>query len=237
MNSAHHYAVGLRRFGLNLVEIRSSERIVIHYWTDLADPRLLFKEQRLARPEVQVGHWRHKNGSVVLQPGHNFLYGERPLHDFRWGQIQQEWQHRDQEEADDWTAAAVRTYSREGLPERWIPWAILKSIWRREEAPLCPNCDVPLVVIAFRLNRHLLSENDSYLDRVCFSCRRLFQDWCDDSPWAWLVKHLAPAMLPAWHHGIVTTDLRPSHTEEQVQKASGRRMRWTRVDRPGWKNP
>ena len=46
--------VVLRRCGLNLVEIESPERVVVHYWTEMADLRLLFKEQQLARPEVQV---------------------------------------------------------------------------------------------------------------------------------------------------------------------------------------
>jgi hypothetical protein len=167
--------VVLRRCGLNLVEIRLPNRIVVHYWTAVADPRPLFKEQRLARPEVQVAHRRRKTGALLLQPGDHFLFGEPLWPGLRWAMYQGKWDRRAQEEVDDWTSGARSTYSWAGLPQRWIPWAILQAIWRQEDAPLCPNCDVLLVVISFRLARHLLSANDSYLDGVCFSCRRIFR--------------------------------------------------------------
>jgi hypothetical protein len=76
----------LRRCGLNLVEVGSLERVVIiHFWTALADPRPLFKEEQLARPEVRVAHLRRKNGAVIIQIGDNFLFGEQPWQGFQWG--------------------------------------------------------------------------------------------------------------------------------------------------------
>jgi hypothetical protein len=93
---------------------------------------------------------------------------------------------------------------------------------------------MPLVLAAFRLCRRLLSANDSCLDRVCFSCRRIFRDWCCGSPWAWLVQHLERNLLPVLHHGIVTTDLRPPHAEDQLQQARGREIQWTWLDQPTW---
>lgn len=226
--------VVLRRCGLNLVDIWSPDRVVIHYWTALADPRPLFKEQRLARPEVQVAHLRHKTGAVLLQPGDHFLFGETPWPGFRWAQYREKWDRRAQEEADDWMPANRSTYSWERMSERWIPWAVLKAIWRQEDAPLCPNCDVLLILIAFRLARHLLSANDAYLDRACFSCRRCFRYWSWGDLWPWLVQHLEPALLPVRHHGIITTDLRSRHAEEQLQEARQTKLVWKAVDTQHW---
>lgn len=226
--------VVLRRCKLNLVEIPTSNRVLQHYWTDLADPRLLFKEQGLARPDVQVALVQHKYGIVVLQPGDKLLYGEKPWHGFRWTDYQCKWDRRGQDEADDWMGATRTNYSWEGMPERWVPWAVLKAIWRRKDTPPCPNCDMPLVLVAFRLNRHLLSSNDSYREWVCFFCRRWFVDWCWGSIWPWLAQHLEPPLLPVMHHGIVMTDLRPYHAEEQLQEARGIAIAWTMTDKRGW---
>jgi len=158
-NSERIVNVVLRRCGLNLVEVRLPQRVVVHYWTDLADPRPLFKEQRLARPEVQVAHHRCKDNTIVIQPGDKFLYGETLWHDFSWEQYQRRWEHRDEETPEDWTGAVHSSYSWEGLPERWIPWAVLKCLWRREQAPLCPNCDLPLVPIDLGVTSRPLMDN------------------------------------------------------------------------------
>lgn len=202
--------VVLRRCGLNMAVV-SPGRVVVHHWTQLADLRPFFKEHRLASPEVQAALVRRKSGLVTIQPGDDFLYGERLGEAFPWAEYQGRWEGRHEKQADD-RAAAPRGwchYRWAGVVEGRIPWGSLLCIWRREKPHDCPNCNTPLAVWSFDYQRSGLFNMYGHVLRCCFHCLRSFEERAGDL-WPWLLSLLAPDLLPAWHDdGLRKTDLRP----------------------------
>lgn len=206
-----------RRCGLNLAEVRPG-RLVVHHWTALADIRPFCKLHRLARADVQVTTVRHRDGLIVVQPGDDFLYGEKLGLDFLWLKLafpwdayRGRWEHRHEKQADDGSASPCgrSSYAWEGVAKGRIPWAALKSIWRREQATLCPNCDVPLAAWAFSWRHRTLLSMHGHVSRCCFVCRRDFQESTGDL-WPWLAMTLDADVLPASQDdGIHQPDLRP----------------------------
>ena len=199
-----------RRCGLNMAEVRPGH-LVVHHWTALADIRPFCKLHRLARPDVQVATVRHKEGLVVVQPGDGFLYGGLLGAGFPWDEYRQRWEHRHEGRADDAAASPCgrSSYRWEGVEAGRVPWAALKSIWRREQAIPCPNCDTPLAAWAFTWRHRTLLSMHGHVFRLCFACRRDFQESTGGLR-PWLAATLAPGLLPACHDdGLRKTDLRP----------------------------
>jgi hypothetical protein len=202
--------VALRRCGLNLAEVRPGH-VVVHHWTRLADIRPFCKRHRLAHGDVQVATVRHKNGVVTVQPGDDFLYGDRVGAGFPWEAYRQRWERRHEPHPDDWRPSpwARSRYSWVGVEEGRIPWAVLKAAWRRDASPACPNCDTALLTWSFDWRRRGLFNMFGHVARCCFSCRRSFEQPSGDL-WPWLVTTLDAHLLPSWHdHGFGRTDLRP----------------------------
>ena len=95
--------------------------------------------------------------------------------------------------------------------ERGIPWVVLKSIWRRDQAPPCPNCDTPLAVLRFLWVLPIMFSGIRKITRVCFGCRQEFIETVDKDFWGWLVMHLDPDLRPTHQYGTRKYDLRTRH--------------------------
>jgi len=205
--------VVLHRCGLNLAVV-SPGRVAVHHWTQLADLRRLLKEHRLAGPGVQVALVRRKSGLITLLPAEEFLVGVRPAPAFPWDAYRERWERRHDRDPDDGAPAPCSgsSYSWEGIAEGRTPWAALKSVWRRDRAPDCPNnCDVPLAVLRFDWRRSgWLSGTRAVVARCCFVCRRVAEEERRGDLWPWLVEVLDADVLPCRHDGgFGVTDLRP----------------------------
>src|SRR5262249_21204598 len=141
-----------RRCQLNLLEIGPG-RVVVHFWGQQggADLRPFFKQHGLARKVVQVALIGRKRELTTVQGGDDFLYGERLAEAFPLRVYLEKWRRRTIEEPDDWTPApwSGSNYCWEGVEQGWLPWRVLKSAWRHEDAPPCPNCDRPTLLTAF----------------------------------------------------------------------------------------
>ena len=102
------------------------------------------------------------------------------------------------EEPGDWTAAphTWSGFAWEGIEPNRIPWAALKSAWRRTTPLTCLNCDQPTLLTNFgfpwsgMLNRRLL------FIHTCGKCRRLFEDRSVGDVGKWIVKNLEAEVWP-----------------------------------------
>jgi hypothetical protein len=132
--------VVVRRCQLNLLELRPG-RVVVHHWGQQGqgDLRPFFKQHGLATKRVKVVLLDRKREVNTLRHGDDFLFGERLLLFWPWKSYRRKWQQRAVEEPDDWTAAphTWSGFAWEGIEPNCIPWAALKSAWRRTTAPLC----------------------------------------------------------------------------------------------------
>lgn len=203
--------VVLRRCDLNLIEIVKQDQIVAHSWTRQADLRPFFKEMGLARPEVRVTIRQRKRGLDTTQAGDDFLYGDRLDPEFPWTVYHQKWECRSECEADDWQGAprSPSVYSWKGAPASWLPWAALKSAWRREQAPVCPNCDVSLWLLTFDCRRISQFSMEAFLTRCCFTCRRRSDTaWPASDLSAWIVANLDVDVFPQSHAWFGRIDLK-----------------------------
>ena len=132
--------VVLRRCGLTLVAVRPG-RVVASYWAEAPDLRPYFKSRCLARPDVPVALVHRKSGRVAAVPGDDFLYGERLGSGFPWGDYRGRWERRQDRQPDDGAASpwCRSSYSWDGVAEGRVPWAALKSAWRREPPAPCAS--------------------------------------------------------------------------------------------------
>ena len=130
--------------------------------------------------------------------GDDFLFGERLPPYWPLKAYARKWRRRFVEEADD-RAAAPQTwsgYAWEGVEQNLIPWAALKSAWRRTAPLPCPNCDGPTVMTNFGLPwRGMFNRYPLFL-HVCGECRRLFEDDSVRNVAGWMVMHLDADVLP-----------------------------------------
>jgi hypothetical protein len=191
----------VRRCKLNLLGLRP-ERVVVHHWgpQGKGDLRPFFKKHGLARNAVRVTLIDRKREITTLQPGDDFLYGERLPKEFPLDLYSQKWQRRGQEEPDDWTAAPASwsSFVWEGIEPGLVPLAVLMVAWRKENPPLCLNCDTPLVLFRFgRVQCGMLNLRHSF-HRMCLECRRLFEDSSPPDLAKWLVAHLDKPLLPGF---------------------------------------
>jgi hypothetical protein len=190
----------VRRCSLNLLEVRPG-RVAVHYWGQdgCADLRPFFKRHRLARRAVAVRCIDRKRERSTVRRGDEFLYGDPLPWRFPVGLYRAKWRRRGIAEADDRHAAPCSdsNYCWEGVPGRCIPWGVLKSAWRHEEAPLCRNCDGPTLVTSFGYFGCGFYKRGPVVTRICLRCRRGFQD---DGPWdgpGWLRANLDQPLLPS----------------------------------------
>jgi hypothetical protein len=143
-----------RRCRLNLLELRPG-RVIVHHWGQQGqgDLRPFFKQHGLARKSVEVALIDRKREVVTAQHGDDFLFGERLPPFWPCKVYWSKWQRRHVKEPDDWTAAphTWSGFAWKGIEPNRIPWAVLKSAWRRTTAPLCMNCDQATLLTNFGL--------------------------------------------------------------------------------------
>jgi hypothetical protein len=191
----------VRRCQLNLIEIQP-ERVVVHHWGQQgqADLRPFFKQHGLAMKRVQVALIDRKRETTTVQAGADFLYGHPLAPLWPWKVYWRKWRRRAVEERDDWTAAphTWSGYGWEGVEPNRIPWAALKSAWRRTARMLCPNCDEPTTLTNFGLPQCGMFNREARFVHACRQCRRLFQDYSIDrfDVGKWMVSNLDAEVLP-----------------------------------------
>ena len=201
-----------RRCGLVLIDLASPWSVVVHHWAEPPpDIREFLKNRGLAKHEVKVALANTKNEVVALRPGSDFLHGEPARPRFPWRRFEAKWRRLHVQEPDDWQAAPLTWNTLcwdEADQERVIPWIVLKSIWPRDQAPPCPNCDTPLVVLRFLWVLPILFSGIRRITRGCFGCHQEFTETVEWDFWAWLVKTLNYELLPTHQYGTKKYDLR-----------------------------
>jgi hypothetical protein len=191
----------VRRCRLNLLELRPG-RVVVHFWgtQGQADLRPFFKQHSLAKQGVEVFLIDRKRETTTAQTGADFLYGERLGEAFPLDVYLEKRRRRAVEEPDDWTAAphTWSGYAWNGVEPNRIPWAALKSAWRRTTPMLCPNCDEPTTLTNFGLPQWGMFNREARFVHACRQCRRRFQDYSIDrfDVATWLVSNLDAEVLP-----------------------------------------
>jgi hypothetical protein len=188
-----------RRCRLNLLELGPG-RVAVHHWgrQGQGDLRPFFKHHGLATKGVKVALLDRKRETTTVQTGDDFLFGQ-PLPPFwPWKVYWRKWQRRAVEEPDDWTAAP-HTWSGfgwEGIEPNRIPWAALKSAWRRASAPLCLNCDQPATLVNFGFPWSGMFNRRTLFVYGCGRCRRLFEDNTVRDVPGWVAANLDADVLP-----------------------------------------
>ena len=190
-----------RRCQLNMIEVDPG-KVVVHYWGQQgqADLRPFFKKHRLAHKGVQVLLTDRKRETSTIQHGDDFLYGEPVVPFEPWEVFWTKWQRRHIKEANDWTAAPFTWsgYAWEGVKPKSIPWAAMKSAWRRAAPMLCLNCDTPTILTNFGLPQYGLFNHEAWFIYTCRQCHRRFRDHSIDrlDVERWLVSNLDAEVLP-----------------------------------------
>jgi hypothetical protein len=197
-----------RRCKLNLIELRPGE-VIVHYWGQQgqANLRPFFKAHSLTGKGVRVTLIDRKREASTHLYGHDFLYGE-PISPFwplnaRWLRLYwKKWQRRHVEDSDDGTAApgTHSGFGWEGIEPHGIPWAALKSAWRRIMPMVCPNCDVPTLLVNFGLPQCGFCNREARFVHGCRQCHRLFRDYSIDrfEVETWMVSNLDAEVLPGF---------------------------------------
>jgi hypothetical protein len=189
----------VRRCRLNLLELRPG-RVIVHHWGQQVqgDLRPFFKQHGLTTKGVRVTLIDRKRETTTVQTGDDYLFGERLPPFWPWKMYWRKWQRRAVEEPDDWTAAP-HTWSGfgwEGIEPNRIPWAALKSAWRRTTAPLCLNCDQPTVLINFGFPWCGMLNRRPLFVHTCGECRSLFEDRSVNDVPRWIVANLDAEVWP-----------------------------------------
>lgn len=102
------------------------------------------------------------------------------------------------EEGDDWTAAphTWSGFAWDGIEPNRIPWAALKSAWRRTTAPLCQNCDQPILLTNFGYPWAGMFNRRPLFMHVCGRCQRLFEEQSVKDVPNWMLANLDAEFLP-----------------------------------------
>jgi hypothetical protein len=77
-----------------------------------------------------------------------------------------------------------------------IPWAALKSVWRRGDAIPCQNCDQPTIMVNFGETWTGLFRQSPRFVYVCGACRRSYRDESVRDVWSWIEEHLDAQVRP-----------------------------------------
>ena len=83
---------------------------------------------------------RKKETSTNLT-GNSFFYGVPLASDFDLELFQSKWERRFENEADDWSGipGTASGFAWERIEDGCIPWAAMKSAWRRGAGVVCQN--------------------------------------------------------------------------------------------------
>ena len=162
--------------------------------------RPFFKQHSLAKQGVEVFLIDRKREVVAARPGDDFLYGERLPQDFPPDPYRQKWQRRGREEPDDGTAApgSWSSFLWEGVKPGLVPWGVLKSAWRQEDPPPCPNCDGPTILTGWGRVQCGMFNWRHVLRHACLGCGRVFEERLSGDLDRWLVAHLDRPLLPVF---------------------------------------
>lgn len=190
----------VRRCRLNLLELHPDQVTVHHWGTHRADLRPFFKQYRLARPEIEVVVRDRKKEVATTQTGDSFLYGDRLAPDFPLDLFQKKWARRFEREADDWSAADGTSsgFAWDGVEDGRIPWAAMKSAWRRPASMVCMNCDTPTILTNFGLRPVGMFNRSPHFVSVCGACRRSFVDDSISDVSAWVEWSLDAEVRPGF---------------------------------------
>jgi hypothetical protein len=190
-----------RRCKLNMIE-SSGGRVMIHFWGQQGqgDLRPFFKKHGLTKKRIRVVLIERKREVSTVQSGDDFLYGERLPPFWPSRAYWRKWQRRDVEERDDLNAApdTWSGFGWKGTEPNCIPWAALKSAWRRTTPLLCLNCDQPTILVNFGLPQCSMLNREARFIHVCQKCRRSFHDYSIDrfDVQTWMVANLDAEVLP-----------------------------------------
>lgn len=190
-----------RRCQLNLLEIEPGQ-VVVHHWGQQGqgDLRPFFKKHRLARNGIHVILLDRKRETRTSKHGADFLYGVPFVEGFPMGLFVEKRRRRSLEEPDAWTAAPFTWsgFAWEGVGPNFIPWAALKSAWRRTTPMLCLNCDEPTILVSFGLPQCGFCNREARFIHACHKCRRVFRDYSIDrfDVMKWMVASLDTEVLP-----------------------------------------
>lgn len=189
----------VRRCGLNLLEIRPGQVTVHHWGQQQADLRPFFKQYRLARPEIVVELRDRKKEVITTQTGDSFLYGSKIAADFPLTIFQSRFASRFTKEPDDWQAApgTWSGFAWANTEDGRIPWAALKSAWRRATPGVCQNCDTPTLLVNFGLPWTGMLSRTPRFEHVCGKCLRVFRDETVDVK-AWMAANLDDEVMPGF---------------------------------------
>ncbi len=188
----------VRRCGLNLVEIQSNQ-VTVHYWSDqLADLRPFFKSSGLASPEVRVTLVNRKTEVTAHKTGDEFRFGQLVAQDFPIEQFTSKWHHRFVDQPDDHQAVPGSNsgYAWDGFEYGEIPWAAMKSAWRRMQPNTCLNCDQPTILVSFGSPRVGFFRPEPRFISVCVKCQRSFLDDSITDVGGWMEANLDEEVRP-----------------------------------------
>jgi len=191
-----------RRCKLNLLELHSNQ-VVVHYWCQgRAYLKPFFKTHRLARREIEVVLRERKREVITTKTGDDFLFGSRLATDFPLNLYLGKWQRRFEQEPDDWTATPETlsgyAYAWDGIENNRIPWAALKSAWRRSSPMVCLNCDQPTILIWFGKHWHGMFKRSPRFNNVCRKCRRSLWDESERDVDEWMEQNLDAEVRPTY---------------------------------------
>jgi hypothetical protein len=189
----------VRRCRLNLLELGPG-RVVVQFWgtQGQGDLRPFFKQHGLAMKGVQVALLDRKREVSTPRHGNDFLFGQPVPPFWPWKAYQTKWQRRAVGEPDDWTPAPCSgsNYCWEGVEQGRIPWAALKSAWRRTTPLICLNCDQPTTLVNFGFPWSGMFNRRPLLVHACGRCRRLFEDRSVGDVGKWIVANLDAEVWP-----------------------------------------
>jgi hypothetical protein len=184
-----------------LIELYPGQ-VVVHHWgcEGLSDLRSFFKKQGLARPEVEVVVRDRKREESVTRSGNDYLFGEALIPDFPLKFYLGKWRLRFERKPDDWQAApgTWSGYAWEGIENNRIPWAALKSAWRRTDPFPCSNCDLPTLLTNFGDPFIGMFNRYPRFVYACGRCRRSFVNDSVKDVRAWLLANLDAEVRPGF---------------------------------------
>ena len=172
--------------------------MVDHWRSQRADLKPFFKSHGLACPEVQVVLKDRKKETVNRLTGDSFLYGVQIASDLDLELFKNKLAKRFEQEADDWQAAPYTSsgFAWDGLEDGFIPWAAMKSAWRRSGPGVCQNCDGETLLVNFGLRQVGVFNRSPNIVRVCVPCRRTFVDDSIKDVRAWIVANIDAEAWP-----------------------------------------